>query len=143
MRSLAPALLCALLPMAAAAAAERPALDVEGWTYVGASATSVMFIRHEATPEGGAYPRVLVRFEEAKPFDRRGFASMSSVEIDEIDCAGQRTRVIQDTRYKQSNLKGESRVDRAQAPAWQDEAKGSFGAGILKAACADPETPRA
>jgi hypothetical protein len=121
----------------AAVASEPPPVEVGDWTFVGNSAATVMFIKPEAPPAGSAWRRVLVRFEEAAPFDRRGFASMSSVELDEVDCAGQKTRVIRDTRYAERNMKGESRVDTVDAPAWKSEAKGSFGAGILKAVCGE------
>ena len=149
-----PALCCALLlPAGALAAPGRAAADgatkdgaatidvgdieVGDWTYVGNSAATMMFIKTEPASAGSAYRRVLVRFEEAKPFDRSHFASMSDVEIDEIDCAQQKTRVIQDTRYAGRNMMGESHVDREDMPVWKTEAKGSFGAGILKAACGD------
>jgi len=124
---------------AIAAAGEQPAIEVQDWTLVGHSDATVMFIKTAESPPGNGYRRVLVRFEEARPFDRRNFASMSDVEIDEIDCAQQKTRVIQDTRYAERNMKGESRTDTVQTPVWKSEAKGSFGAGILKAVCGETD----
>lgn len=124
-------------PAMGASGAEEQAIDVRGWTLVGNNDSTVMFIKPEPTPPGAAFRRVLVRFEEAEPFDRSGFASMSNVEVADVDCAGGKTRVIQDTRYTEPNLQGESRVDRPAEPAWRTEAPGSFGAGIIKAACGE------
>ena len=128
--------LCCVLPAAAAARDPTP-IEAGDWTFVGNSAVTVMFIKPQTPPAGSAWRRILVRFEELTPFDRAAFASMSSVEVDDVDCAGQRTRVIRNTRYAERNMTGESRIDTVDMPVWKSEAKGSFGAGILKAVCGE------
>lgn len=122
---------------AAGAARRQPVLDLEGWRFVGASDTTLMFIKPDADAAGGSPRRVLVRFEEATPFDRGNFASMSNIEVDQVDCARQMTQVVRNTRYLEPNLKGESRTDVPDMPAWKPEAKGSFGEAILKAVCGE------
>jgi hypothetical protein len=130
-----------LSALADAATSTRPAalppVSVGDWMFVGHSDTTIMFIKSTAAPAGSLYRRVLVRFEESVPFDRRDFASMSNVETDEIDCAGHRTRVIEDTRYAERNLQGQSQHNAVDAPMWRIETKGSFGEGILRAACGE------
>lgn len=119
----------------AAAAEDLPPIEVGDWAYAGAGSATIMFVKPEPAPEGSPYSRLWVRFEEAKPFDRRGFVSMSNVELDDVDCAGRRTRTLRDTRYSQRNMRGESHVEAIESPAWRIEEEGSFGAAILSAAC--------
>jgi hypothetical protein len=125
----------------AAAAAEDPDLswaagiEARDWVFVGLSAATMMFIKPAPSPAGSAYRRIYVRFEEAAPFNRTNFAAMASVEVDEIDCAKRSTRVLEITHYAERNMKGESRVDPVEAPMWNVETQGSFGAGILNKSC--------
>ena len=135
-----PLLLAALtgvLATAVSAAEALPPIEIGDWAYAGAAASTVMLVKPEPAPEGSPYARLWVRFEEAAPFDRRGFASMSNVELNDIDCAGHRTRVLRNTRYAERNMRGEAHVEPIATPVWRVEEKGSFGAAILSAACED------
>lgn len=125
---------CGLAATAAAAAAETSPLEGD-WLLAGESPNSVMFVLPAPGADETVYPRYLVRFEERVPFDRRGFSSMSSLELNEVDCPNQRTRIIHVTRYAERNLSGATRDETDAKPAWQTEEKGSFGAAILSAAC--------
>jgi hypothetical protein len=116
-----------------------PPIQAAGWIYAGASATTVMLVKPEPAPAGSPWPRMLVRFEEAVPFDRDGFASMSNLELNDIDCAGARTRLVRDQRFSQRNLSGEVHLAPVEVPVWRTESKGSFGAAILSAACGEAE----
>jgi hypothetical protein len=137
------ALACAAATPAAAAAPPDPVtdlawakdIDVRDWLYVGNSEVTMMFIKPAPPSAEGLYPRVYVRFEEAVPFDRAKFPSMASVETDEIDCARQRTRVVEIKRYKQRNMRGETQNEVMDAAEWKTESRGSFGAGILRKVC--------
>ena len=137
------ALFCAVAGPAAAAApapSATPPSSLEGaiavgdWTFVGNSDTTVMFYKPVAA--GGAYPRVQVRFEDGAPFTREGFSSLASLELDDVDCAGKRTRILESTRFKQRNMTGERHVDPIESPVWKSEAPGSFGAGLIAKVCA-------
>jgi len=130
-----PALLLGLVSSVARAAEALPPIELGDWAYAGSGSATIMFVKPETAPEGSPYARLWVRFEEAKPFDRRGFASMSNVELDDVDCAHRRTRTLRDTRYSERNMRGEARVETIETPAWRIEEAGSFGAAILTAAC--------
>jgi hypothetical protein len=129
-----------LFAATSALAAEHPLADADDWMLAGQSEESLMYVMPdpEAADDAG-YVRLLVRFEEAVPFDRRGFRSMSSVEVDEVDCATQRTRILKNTRYSERNLTGAVREEPVAHPEWKSEDKGSFGAAILHAACGGEE----
>jgi hypothetical protein len=136
------ALACAAATPAFAAAVERPTdlpwagdVDVSDWLFVGNSDVTLMFLKPAPAPADSIYPRVYVRFEEATPFDRMKFPSMASVEVDEIDCARQRTRIVEVKRYAQRNMKGQTQIDDIEAPEWKAETRGSFGAAILRKVC--------
>ena len=120
---------------------EAGEIEPGDWSLTGESPNSVMFVKPAAAPEASPYLRVLVRFEERTPFDRRGFASMSSVEINDVDCLEMKTRVLQNSRSTEHNMRGEERVEKVPAPEWKAEAEGSFGAAILAAACGGPDDP--
>ncbi len=124
-----------VLSTEALAASALPPIQIGDWAYAGAGGATIMFVKPEAAPEGSPYARLWVRFEEAAPFDRRGFASMSNVELNDVDCAGHRTRVLRNTRYAERNMSGEAHVEPIETPVWRVEEKGSFGAAILTAAC--------
>ena len=141
MRPILIALVCAASVPAAAAIRETapPAgsvIAVGDWTYVGSSETTVMFVK--AAPAAGSYRRVYVRFEDGVPFTRDDFGSSSSLELDDIDCQGQKTRIVESVRYAAHNMTGESRPD-AIEPMWKSEAPGSFGAGLLAKVCSSAD----
>ena len=139
MRGLLTGFLCVLASPALAAQpdAARPGggvITVGDWTFIGNSDTTVMFFKPVAA--GGLYPRVMVRFEDGEPFTRENFTSLAALEVDDIDCARRRTRIISSVRYTQHNLTGESRPDAIDPTAWKSEAAGSFGAGLIAKVCA-------
>lgn len=108
-------------------------IAVGDWTYVGNSDSTVMFVK--PAPADGPYARVFVRFEDGIPFTRQDFSSLASLEVDDVDCGGQRTRIVQSIRYAEHNMMGESRADPIDTPVWKSEAPGSFGAGLLAHVC--------
>jgi hypothetical protein len=135
--ALAALLLAQTLP-AHAAAPELPPIRIGDWTYAGMASRTLMFVRPEPGEPNARIVTVKVRFEEAAPFVRDGFAAMSNVEVDEVDCGRMRTRVIQNTLYAERNMMGEEHALPVREPEWRTEEKGSLGAGILDTVCGPP-----
>jgi hypothetical protein len=109
------------------------AIFIGDWTYVGNSDTTVMFMKPGEMD--GPYYRVFVRFEDGVPFVRDGFQSLASFEVDDVDCAAGKTRILESVRYARRNMTGDSHQDPIK-PEWKAEAPGSFGAGLLAKVCA-------
>jgi hypothetical protein len=102
------------------------ALPRKGWTVVGGDDAVAIFIQPG--------PRPSLHWQR---FERRtaDLGVRSSRVLVEVDCAGGRSRYIQDTYFSQPNLEG-SVVDTSNTIGdWSYVEPGTLGEGFLRAAC--------
>ena len=103
---------------------EIPDLD---WTYVGASSDAVIF------SQPGPRPNMHWQRQERRAADR--MSVRSSMSLVEVDCAAGRSRYIQGTYYRESNLDGAPLHSDNTVEEWKYAGPGTLGAKFFRAVC--------
>jgi hypothetical protein len=115
---------------------EKKSLEKSGWTYLGMADGTLIYMRDAVPGSSSEGRRVLTAYETFSPQDRDGFAFRSVQSLGEFDCQSGRSRVIHETFYSESSLKGQtfSKPDIAN-PEWNQAIEGSVGIMRIAFAC--------
>jgi len=115
---------------------ETKSLEKSGWTYIGMADGTLIYMRDAVPGSSGQAKRVLTAYETLSPQDREGFTFRSVQSIGEFDCESGRSRVMHETFYADTGLKGQtfSKPDKAN-PEWSDVIEGSVGLMRIAFAC--------
>jgi hypothetical protein len=102
------------------------ALPAMGWTRVGVSEDTALFIRP------GPRPNLRWERQELRETENGVRSSMSLIEV---DCPGGRSRSIQNTYYSQPNLAGPASFTDGETTRWRYASPDTIGARFFDAAC--------
>lgn len=124
-----------------------PAKD-PAWAFVSASGDlkTLVLVHSADSPAGPELRRLWVRFAyETDQYGRTDVAAAngaaSQVLLVEVDCTGDRSRVLETVDYADSNLARVRSQTAPPDPAWADTAAGSFAQEIHPIACRAGQDP--
>jgi hypothetical protein len=110
-------------------------LEPNGWTAFSGSADTWVFYRLPVLRPASAFPRIWVRYEYPAMQTSTYPPYRSSVELVEIDCAGDRSRNLQQDTFPQNNMDGGAGLSINAPGAWSYDIPGTVGEALHKVVC--------